>query len=158
MKRESWGSFMQASGDSYQPIWDPEAAGPVEVGVDAIEIERIEGALRKFGERFLKRIYTERERERYGKRPAELAARFAAKEAVMKVLGTGVRGIRWRDIEVLPNRRGKPIVQLHETAANRARDLGFRHIAISLTHSRSDSIAVVAGTKLPGAYGEDESL
>lgn len=146
---------MQESDDKYQPIWDPEAAGPVEVGVDAIEIERIAGALNRFGQRFLNRIYTDRERERYSNRPAELAARFAAKEAVMKVLGTGVRGIRWRDIEVLPNLRGKPIVQLHETAANRARQLGFRHLAISLTHSRSDSIAMVAATKLPGSYGED---
>jgi holo-[acyl-carrier protein] synthase len=147
---------MQESAAEYIPIWDPEAAGPVEVGVDTIEIERIANALEKFGQRFLNRIYTKRERERYGKRPAELAARFAAKEAVMKVLGTGVRGIRWRDIEVLPNRRGKPIVKLHETAANRARLLGFRHVAVSLTHSRTDSIAMVAATKLPGSYGEDE--
>jgi holo-[acyl-carrier protein] synthase len=147
---------MRESDDRYEPIWDPEAAGPVEVGVDAIEIERIAAALERFGQRFLSRIYTVREAERYGKRPAELAARFAAKEAVMKVLGTGVRGVRWRDIEVLPNRRGKPIVQLHETAANRARLLGFRHIAISLTHSRTDSIAMVAATKLPGSYGEDD--
>ncbi len=147
---------MPESDDSYHPIWDPEAAGPVEVGVDAIEIERIAAALDRFGDRFLRRIYTEQERERYGARPAELAARFAAKEAVMKVLGTGVRGIRWRDIECLPNRRGKPIIRLHETAARRARLLGFRHIAISLTHSRSDSIAMVAATKLPGSYGEDE--
>jgi holo-[acyl-carrier protein] synthase len=147
---------MPESGARYEPIWDPEAAGPVEVGVDAIEIERIAAALEKFGQRFLNRIYTQKERDRYGDRPAELAARFAAKEAVMKVLGTGVRGIRWRDIEVMPNRRGKPIVQLHETAAKRARLLGFRHVAISLTHSRNDSIAVVAATKLPGSYGEDD--
>lgn len=149
---------MPASGASYVPIWDPEAAGPVEVGVDAIEIERIAAALERFGERFLRRIYTERERERYRNRPAELAARFAAKEAVMKALGTGVRGIRWRDIEVMPNRRGKPIVLLHETAAKRARQLGFRHFAISLTHSRTDSIAMVAATKLPGADGGVELL
>ena len=147
---------MRESDDSYEPIWDPEAAGPVEVGVDAIEIGRIAGALEKFGQRFLNRVYSERERERYGDRPAELAARFAAKEAVMKALGTGVRGIRWRDIEVLPNRRGKPIVKLHETAANRARELGFRHIAISLTHSRTDAIAMVAATKLPGSFGEGD--
>jgi holo-[acyl-carrier protein] synthase len=149
---------MPESVDNYVPIWDPEAAGPVEVGVDAIEISRIAGALEKFGDRFLKRIYTERERNRYGDRPAELAARFAAKEAVMKVLGTGVRGIRWRDIEVLPNRRGKPIVLLHETAARRARLLGFRHVAISLTHSRTDSIAMVVATKLPGSETEIELL
>jgi holo-[acyl-carrier protein] synthase len=151
---------MRASGvgAEYQPIWDPEAAGPIEVGVDAIEIDRIRGALDRFGDRFLRRIYTERERERYGKRPAELAARFAAKEAVMKALGTGVRGIRWRDIEVLPNRRGKPILLLHETAARRARQLGYRHLAISLTHSRTDSIAVVVATKLPDTNEEIELL
>jgi holo-[acyl-carrier protein] synthase len=139
---------MLQSGVEYTPIWDPEAAGPVEAGIDAIEIERIKGALDRFGERFLRRVYTEREAERYRNRPAELAARFAAKEAVMKALGTGVRGIRWRDIEIVSNRRGKPIVVLHETAARRAKLLGFTHIGISLTHSRTDAIAMVVATKL----------
>jgi holo-[acyl-carrier protein] synthase len=137
------------SGAEYDPIWDPEAAGPVEVGVDAIEIERIKGAVDRFGERFLRRIYTEREAARYGRRPAELAARFAAKEAVMKALGTGVRGVRWRDIEVVSNRRGKPIIVLHETAAKRAALLGFTHFAVSLTHSRTESIAMVVASKIP---------
>lgn len=145
---------MPVSGASYQPLWDPEAAGPVEVGIDIIEIERIEAALERFGDRFLRRIYTERERERYGRRPAELAARFAAKEAVMKALGTGIRGVRWRDIEVLPNRRGKPIVVLHETAAARAAHLGFTHFSISLTHSRGDAMAIVVATKRAQRDGE----
>lgn len=138
---------MPVSGASYQPIWDADAAGPVEVGVDLIEIERIERVVARFGQRFLERVYSERERERYGQRPRELAARFAAKEAVMKALGTGVRGIRWRDIEVLPNRRGKPIVVLRGTAAARAAQLGFRHLAVSLTHSRTDAMATVVATK-----------
>ncbi len=110
---------MRALGASYTPIWDPDAAGPVEVGIDVVEIDRIRAVLERFGERFLCRVYTDREREQYGNRPSELAARFAAKEAVMKVLGTGVRGVRWRDIEVLPNRRGKLIVVLYDTAAVR---------------------------------------
>ncbi len=126
-----------------EPIWDPDKAGTVEVGVDAIEIWRIQRAVERFGERFLRRIYTEAERARYAHRLAELAARFAAKEAVMKALGTGVRGVRWRDIEVLPNRRGKPLIRLYNTAAERARQLGLRHIAVSLTHSRDLAIAVV---------------
>ncbi len=139
---------MSESVDSlYEPIWDPEAAGPVEVGIDVIEIERIAAVLDKHGERFLKRIFTPRERERYGQRPAELAARFAAKEATMKALGTGIRGVRWRDIETLPNRRGKPILVLHNTAKARAELLGFRHFAISLTHSRSDATAIVVASK-----------
>lgn len=129
-----------------EPIWHPDRAGPIEVGVDAIEIWRIERALQRFGERFLRRVYTEDERRRYGARVAELAARFAAKEAVMKALGTGVRGVRWRDIEVLPNARGKPLVRLYGTAAERARALGLVHIAVSLTHSRELAIAVVVAS------------
>ncbi len=140
---------MPQSDAEYFPVWDADAAGPIEVGVDVIEIERIRDVLCRFGERFLNRIYTEREAKRYGNRPAELAARFAAKEAVMKALGTGVRGVRWRDIEIVSNRRGKPIIVLHETAARRARLLGFNHFAVSLTHSRTESIAMVVARKIP---------
>jgi holo-[acyl-carrier protein] synthase len=140
---------MSASGadPAYTPIWDPEAAGPVEVGIDVIEIERIRRAVERFGDRFLQRIYTPREREWYGRRVHELAARFAAKEATMKALGTGVRGVRWRDIEILPNQRGKPIVILHETALRRANLLGLSHWSVSLTHSRGDAIAIVVAAK-----------
>lgn len=138
---------MLVSDASYVPIWDSEQAGPVEIGIDVIEIERIEQVLARHGERFLQRIYTERERERYRHRVQELAARFAAKEATMKAVGTGVRGVRWRDIEVLPNRRGKPIVILHETAQRRASQLGLTHFAVSLTHSRGDAIAIVVAYK-----------
>ena len=109
--------------------------------------------LAKHGQRFLDRVYTPRERERYGKRVNELAARFAAKEATMKTLGTGIRGVRWRDIEVLPNRRGKPILILHETAARRAALLGLTHFSVSLTHSRGDAMAVVVATKGPSRTG-----
>ena len=139
---------MSASGGEYVPIWDPEAAGPIEVGIDVIEIARIEHVLNKFGDRFLRRIYTPRERERYGRRVSELAARFAAKEATMKALGTGIRGVRWRDIETLPNRRGKPILTLHETAARRADLLGLTNWSISLTHSRTEAMAIVIGSKV----------
>lgn len=138
---------MSALEGSYQPIWDPEAAGPVEVGIDIIEIERIGRVLEKYGDRFLNRIYTETERQRYGKRVPELAARFAAKEATMKALGTGIRGVRWRDIETLSNRRGKPILVLHDTARARAELLGLVHWSISLTHSRTEAMATVIAAK-----------
>lgn len=138
---------MSALDVEYVPLWDPEAAGPIEVGVDVIEIERVRRVLDRYGERFLRRIFTEREIERYGRRPAELAARFAAKEATMKALGTGIRGVRWRDIETLSNRRGKPILVLHGTAAQRAQLLGLVHWSISLTHSRTDATAVVIAGK-----------
>lgn len=133
--------------DGYQPLWDPEAAGPVEVGIDIVEIDRIRHVLERFGDRFLTRVFTPGERERYRRRPAELAARFAAKEATMKALGTGIRGIRWRDIETLPNPRGKPILVLHATARQRARLLGLQHFTISLTHSRTEAMAIVVASK-----------
>jgi holo-[acyl-carrier protein] synthase len=131
----------------YVPIWDADAAGRVEVGIDIIEIERVRAVLERHGERFLERIYTERERERYRGRVQELAARFAGKEATMKALGTGIRGVRWRDIEILSNKRGKPIVVLHDTALRRANLLGLVHWSISLTHSRGDAMAIVVAAK-----------
>ena len=127
----------------YRPNFDPEEEGAVAIGVDLIEIARIERTYRDFGERFLKRVYTERERERYRGRVNELAARFAAKEATSKALGTGIIGIRWREMEILPNRRGKPILILHGHAAERAHQLGLTDFSVSLTHSRTDAMAFV---------------
>src|SRR5918994_1609209 len=131
----------------YEPEFVPERCGAVAVGVDIIEIARIRRTLADFGERFLRRVYTERERERYGARLSELAARFAAKEATSKALGTGIRGIRWREMEVLSNRRGKPVLILHGGAAERAALLGLVAFDVSLTHSRTDAMAFVVGMK-----------
>ncbi|MEA2598270.1 MAG: holo-[acyl-carrier protein] synthase [Thermomicrobiales bacterium] len=131
----------------YVPEFDPEGSGAVAVGVDIIEIARIQRVLDDFGERFLHRVYTERERERYRNRTSELAARFAAKEATSKALGTGIRGIRWREMEVLPNRRGKPVLILHGQAAARAAALGLTDFSVSLTHSRTDAMAFVVAVK-----------
>lgn len=130
----------------YVPEFDPEREGGVAVGTDVIEIARIQRSLDDFGDRFLKRVYTEREREWYGTRVNELAARFAAKEATSKALGTGIIGIRWREMEVLPNRRGKPVLVLHGRAAERARQLGLTSFSVSLTHSRTDAMAFVVAT------------
>jgi holo-[acyl-carrier protein] synthase len=112
-------------------------------GVDIIEIERIERALAKFGPRFLRRVYTELEAAFCRGRTSELAARFAAKEAVMKALGTGARGVAWREIEVLPNHRGKPLVYLHGRAQKRAERIGLDEIDISMSHSRDFAVAFV---------------
>jgi holo-[acyl-carrier protein] synthase len=131
----------------YVPEFDPERSGDVAVGTDIIEIARIERALADFGERFLNRVYTERERDRYRHRVSELAARFAAKEATSKALGTGIRGIRWREMEILPNRRGKPVLILHGQAEQRARLLGLTDFSVSLTHSRTDAMAFVVAIK-----------
>lgn len=131
----------------YVPEFDPERSGDVAVGTDIIEIARIENAIADFGERFLKRVFTERERDRYRHRVSELAARFAAKEATSKALGTGIRGIHWREMEILPNRRGKPVLILHGQAAERARELGLTDFSVSLTHSRTDAMAFVVAVK-----------
>ena len=131
----------------YEPEFDPEQCGPVVVGIDVIEIDRVRRGLDDFGERFLRRVYTERERERYAGRVSELAARFAAKEATSKALGTGIRGIRWREMEVLSNRRGKPVLVLHGSAAERAARLGLHAFDVSLTHSRTEAMAFVVGLR-----------
>lgn len=137
----------------YRPQFDPEQEGAVAVGIDIIEIARIQRTYDDFGERFLHRVFTERERDRYRGRVNELAARFAAKEATSKALGTGIVGIRWREMEVLPNRRGKPVLILHGRAAERARTLGLTDFSVSLTHSRTDAMAFVVATSSNGAEG-----
>lgn len=142
---------MSASAAEYRPLWDADAAGPVEVGIDVVEIDRIRRTLERYGERFVNRIFAPGERARFTGRPRDLATRFAAKEATMKALGTGISGVRWRDIEVLPNARGKPILVLHETALARARQLGLTHFAISLTHTHADAMAIVVATRGSGA-------
>ena len=89
-------------------------------------ISRVRKVLTKHPERFLRRVFTPEEVALCRGRVHELAARFAAKEAVMKALGTGARGLAWREIEVLPNRRGKPLVYLHGLAQKRAETIGLR--------------------------------
>lgn len=133
----------------YQPELDPERAGLITAGVDIIEIARIQRALDDFGERFLRKVYTERERAWYGTRVPELAARFAAKEATSKALGTGIRGLYWREMEIISNRRGKPILVLHGNAAARAAQLGLISFDVSLTHSRTEAMAFVVALRAP---------
>jgi len=120
---------------------EPQSA----VGVDIIEIERVEAALGRFGERFLARVYTKVEVGVCRGRVSELAARFAAKEAVMKALGTGARGVAWREIEVLPNHRGKPLVYLYGRAKARAERIGLGGLDVSMSHSREYAVAFVVG-------------
>ena len=115
------------------------------VGVDIIEVHRLEETVDRRGERFLQRVYTEAELALYRGRLPELAVRFAGKEAAMKALGTGIRGVGWREIEILPNRRGKPLVFLHGRAKERAKRLGIGELAISLSHTQEYAVASVVG-------------
>lgn len=119
-----------------------------EVGIDLIEIPRIVHVLDRFSSRFRQRVLTPAEREYCGQKVERIAGRWAAKEAVSKVLGLGVRGVGWRDIEILPDRAGKPHVYLHDRAALRAAHLGLSGIAVSITHERTMAAAVAVGERL----------
>ena len=119
-------------------------------GVDIIEIHRVKRVFEQYGDRFLRRVYTAREIAYCRGRAPQLASRFAAKEATMKALGTGVRGIRWRDIEVVRGRGQAPRIELHGTAQARADRLGLTDIALSLSHSREFAVASVVGDSEKG--------
>jgi len=115
----------------------------ISVGVDIIEIGRVAKTLKRFGDRFLQRVFTEGEIAYSRGRAPQLAARFAAKEAVMKALGTGTRGIGWREVEVTRKRTGEPGIALHGRAVVRAEKLGIDRLALSISHSRDYAVASV---------------
>ena len=119
-------------------------------GTDIIEIARIGKVLNKYGPRFLNRIYTEGEQKYCKGRAPQLASRFAAKEAVMKALGTGVRGVGCKDIEIKRERGGPPYIELHGRAQTRASKIDLSDISISLSHSNDFAIATVIGEATAG--------
>jgi holo-[acyl-carrier protein] synthase len=118
-------------------------------GVDLIEIPRVGQVLERFGQRFLDRVFTPGEIAYCRGRPPNLAARFAAKEATMKALGTGVRGVGWKDIEVVRHESGAPSIKLHGRAERRAQRLGVQEIALSFSHSREYAVAFVVVRREP---------
>ena len=113
------------------------------VGVDLVELWRLKDVLDRWGQAFLDRIYTPDEQVYCRGRIPQLAARFAAKEAVMKALGTGIRGVGWRDIEVTRRRGQAPQIALHNRGAARAARMGMIQVAVSLSHSRDYAVASV---------------
>ena len=113
------------------------------VGVDIVEIGRIEKAIASQGARFLKRVYTATEIKLYRNRLPSLAARFSAKEAVIKALGSP--GLSLKDIEILSDPDGKPVVRLHGQAKERADSLGVKGLEVSLSHSRDYAVACAVG-------------
>ena len=112
-------------------------------GVDIIEISRVQRVLDRYAQRFLNRVYTDGEIAYCRGRAPNLAARFAAKEATMKALGTGVRGVGWKDVEITRQPSGAPAVVLHGRAKLRAQRLGVLDISLSLSHSREYAVAFV---------------
>jgi holo-[acyl-carrier protein] synthase len=123
--------------------------GLLQCGVDIIEIPRIAAAIERWGQPLLDRVWTPGEQRLCRGRTPELAARFAAKEAISKTLGTGIRGIRWREMEIIPDRRGKPLVFLHGAAQERAVAIQLTRWAVSLTHGRDVAIAFVVASGDP---------
>jgi holo-[acyl-carrier protein] synthase len=124
-----------------------EARVIVGLGLDIAEIDRIGAAITRHGAPFLERIYTTREVsycESHKNKFERYAARFAAKEAAMKALGTGWRrGVRWRDIEVVRQASGKPTLDLEGAARQFANDLGVKNISLTITHSGNLALAQV---------------
>jgi len=119
----------------------------VGLGLDLAEVDRIRKAIERHGRRFTDRIYTATEIayvERKANRYERYAARFAAKEAGMKAIGTGwKRGVSWQDFEVTNLPSGRPTLRFHGVAAQIADSLGVRNIALSLTHTAEQGLAIV---------------
>jgi holo-[acyl-carrier protein] synthase len=134
-------------------LGDPPTAVPdgiTELGIDIIRVDRIRASLERFGARFTNRVLTPAERRYVRDRPETMAGRWAAKEAVSKVLGLGVRGIGWRDIEIERLPTGQPAVRLHGRAAARAEQLGMGRIAVSITHESDYAVAMAFGIRSAG--------
>jgi holo-[acyl-carrier protein] synthase len=121
-----------------------------EIGIDLIDIDRIVAVLERFPDRFRTRVLTDLEQRYCGGRVERIAGRWAAKEAISKVLGLGVRGVGWREIEILPNRAGAPQVRLYERAARRAAALGLEEVTVSISHERRMAVAVAVAHQRQG--------
>ena len=120
-------------------------------GVDLIEIDRVEEVVRRHGERYLDRVYTEAELEQSHRNAQYLAGRFAAKEAVAKALGTGIGEVGWQEIEVLGDEQNAPMLKLSGAARKRADELGLTEWSLSISHSLTHAVAfaVAVGGQAP---------
>src|ERR671916_1473944 len=128
----------------------PVPEGTTELGIDIIKVDRIRETLARFGERFAARVLTPAEAAYVRSRPETFAGRWAAKEAVSKVLGLGVRGVGWREIEIVRLPTGQPTVSLSGRALRRAEQLGMTRIAVSISHESDYAVAIAFGLKTQG--------
>jgi holo-[acyl-carrier protein] synthase len=115
------------------------------IGVDIIEIARVAQSIDRFGDRFLTRVYTKQELTYCNGRVTSLAARWAAKEATAKALGTGIGEVSWQEIEVVSEINCRPVLRLHGAAADLAAHLGISKFAVSLSHAKNYAVAFVVG-------------
>jgi holo-[acyl-carrier protein] synthase len=119
-----------------------------QIGIDLIDIDRIHALLGRFPDRFRLRVLTEREQRYCGRRVERIAGRWAAKEAISKVLGLGVRGVGWREIEIRRTRAGQPTVTLHGRAEARRQAIGLKSpLSVSISHIRDLAVAVAVGLR-----------
>ncbi|HEY7735995.1 MAG TPA: holo-ACP synthase [Candidatus Limnocylindrales bacterium] len=142
-----------AAGESSAEVALPSGTalpGITELGVDIIKIDRIRHTIERFGERFFRRVLTSGEQRYVRGRPVTMAGRWAAKEAVSKVLGLGVRGIGWTEIEIERLPTGAPSVRLHGRAARRSEQLGMGRIAVSISHEGEYAVAIAFGLRTAG--------
>jgi holo-[acyl-carrier protein] synthase len=115
----------------------------IRTGVDFLEIDRLRETAERHGEHFMARIFTLAEQAECGQNYPSLAARFAAKEAVSKALGTGIGDVGWQDIEILRAESGAPMLVLHGYAQRLATQLGLKTWSVSLSHTREHAVAMV---------------
>jgi holo-[acyl-carrier protein] synthase len=115
------------------------------IGIDIIEIDRVEKAIARWGDGFLRRVYTDAELELCASRVQSLAGRFAAKEAAIKAISGDGSGLFLKDIEILTETSGKPLVRLHGKAREVASQSGLSGLSVSLSHSRKNAVAVAIG-------------
>jgi holo-[acyl-carrier protein] synthase len=128
------------------------------IGIDVVEVERIASSIERHGEPFLAKLFTAAERAycESRKNPAmHYAARFAAKEAVAKALGTGIGDVGWREIEIITGPRRQPALRLHGHARRLAESLGLRAWTISLSHTHEHAVAVAVALQEPGPGRRD---
>lgn len=121
--------------------------GQTQIGIDIIEIERVEAAISRYGNRFLYRIFTQKELDICKGNTSSLAARFAGKESAMKALEGGIDTFSWHEVEILSELNGKPKLILHGKALQRSQELGLSTMQVSLSHSRNNAIALVIGNR-----------
>jgi len=119
----------------------------ITTGIDLIEVDRLNASIMRYGNRFLDRIFTPSELAEAGASPTSLAARFAAKEAVAKALGTGIGKVGWLEMEILRGETGQPQIRLHGAARQLAIDLKLSTWSISLSHTKSHAIAIAIATE-----------
>lgn len=118
----------------------------ISCGIDMIEVYRIDEAILRHGDRFFARFFTHQELiDSHGRTPA-LAARFAAKEAAAKALGTGIGDVEWKEIEIVKDGRGAPSLKLHGKAHVIAHEHGWREWSVSISHTHEHAIAMVVAS------------